>query len=177
MRTITPRPLASAAAATVAAAAWAITAPIAAAAPGDVTLSTPSVNGNTVTATIANNSADDIVCTSFGADAGNPNPATTQSARLLFDTPEIPAGTTGTYTYLVYDGDAGTSAGVTEIPDGYYDIYWTCTAALPGDERWGTPPLLTAEEATATHYRNIQVGAPTPEPEPEPTCFGSVCLP
>ena len=140
-------------------------------------MSTPSVTGNTVTATITNNSSDAIVCASLGADAGNPNPAKTLSARLFFETPEIPAGTTGTYTYLIYDGDAGTNAGITEIPDGSYDIYWTCTAASPGAESWGTPPFLTADEATATPYRNIQVGAPEPEPEPEPTCFGSVCLP
>lgn len=171
-------------------------APSATAAPSDVTL-TPVVDGNTVSASIANNSPHRVACEIFGVPAGG-----SPSGQVVFGyvSPEslgelIPRGATQAVDLRLSEGDSPT--GPTAIPNGSYDLYWGCTSVLIGvdgvsfGEQWGTAPPVGATPTVSAPVRVNVTGEPAPDAPGDPTnpsdppapgapediCVSSLCAP
>lgn len=149
-------------------------APVATAAPSDVT-ATPSVSGNNVTLTVTNNAAKRIGCEIVGVPAGG----APTNVVFGYQTPEelgalISPGSSKSLPLRISQGTPPTPSGTTTIPDGTYDIYWGCTTITlpPGtgaaEEFWGTNPPVTGTTPTVAAPLRVTVpgGAATP-PAPE----------
>ncbi|MAU81276.1 MAG: hypothetical protein CME34_05290 [Gordonia sp.] len=164
----------------VAALSAAMLAPTASAAPADVT-ATPTVNGNTVSLTVQNDSAKRVGCEIFGVPAD-----TAPSAGQIsfgYQTPEqlsalITPGSSKKLPMRVPVSDPPRPTGSTTIPDGNYDIYWGCrTITIPpvdaaAEEYWGTTPPLPAGAATGDAPIRVEVPGEAPTsttPKPETT--------
>lgn len=158
-------------------------APSAVAAPNDLTL-TPIVSGNTVSITIANQSAAPVGCTILGF-ADGADPLEDEGAFGYATPPDLaefvsPNGGTKTVAMRLEgvdeNGDPAPTGSAT-IPDGTYEIYYGCRQIV-GDvedaEHWGTTPPLTDE--TETFAPVIRVTVPgDDDPNPPSECSGSLC--
>lgn len=169
----------------IAAAAFATAlAPVATAAPADVTVS-PSVSGNTITLNVVNKANKRIGCEIFGVAANTPPAAS--GVAFGYQTPEelgalISPGTSKNVTMQVATGTPPKPTGSSTIPNGTYDIYWGCaTITLPPgsarEEFWGTNPPLTDITPTAGAPIRVTVtgagrAAPTPEKPARPSVPG-----
>lgn len=145
----------------------AIAAP-ATAAPGDVILSATSI-GDTVTATITNNSGEYIDCDYAGyVQPYDPAALGGYGSYLFTNSPQVDIGASQSWTYDYQP-----------VGEEVF-IEWGCQTAWSDEsESWGSLPnvIYPALDEPTVGPTVVTIGdGQAPEPSDE-TCFGSVCLP
>jgi hypothetical protein len=140
----------------------------------DVVAHTPTVEGNSVTVVIDNNTALPLLC----------------NLQLFLDPAEPTAGDgtlDGEYS-VVFAALPGDNPQEVDVPNGEYHVFWLCTGyATAADQAessgwtvWGTNPPLPVENTGITIKEQFP-STPLPVvvnyiPEPDPVCL-SVCMP
>lgn len=135
------------------------------AAPDEVAI-TASSDGNSVTVTVGNNTADKIFCTVFGNTAGGVDPAQDPIDFSIGMGSVLTGGQLEPVTFPI----GTTPLTFADVPAGQYQVDWACANNNVGDaghEEWGTPLAISAQATTQPTLVTVT------DPASPPPLFGS----